>query len=176
MTKAGKRKSRGERLAGFGAALFGLLLVLPGMALGAEKALVLRTGDLLEKPFIDAGKAGQVAPNQPVTILQGQGAWANVDVGGHTGWVRLLNLRLATGAAGTTPTATAMLRTGSSGQTVTTGVKGLDEGDIEKASVDPAQLARLSTLAVSGSEARDNAAQSHLAENQIDYLRRGRIN
>lgn len=160
------------------AAVFGLLLALPGVwpgvACAAEKALVLRAGDLLDKPFIDAGKNGQVAPNQPVSILQRQGAWAQVDAGGRSGWVRLLNLRLEAGGVGATPVQAVLLRTGSSGRTVTTGVKGLDDGDIEKASIDPAQLAQLATLAVTGGEARDNAAQSHLAENQIDYLKRGK--
>ncbi len=61
------------------------------------------------------------------------------------------------------------MRTGSSGRTATTGIKGLDQGDIRDASPDYAELAELGTLAVDDTDARA-AQQKALTENQIAYL------
>ena len=94
-----------------------------------------------------------------------------MDAGGRKGWVRTLNLRLEAGARPTGGTGqVASFRTGSSGRTVTTGVKGLDENDIRNATPDMAQVVQLSSLAVSPAEARSNAAQVGLTEQQVAYL------
>lgn len=152
-----------------------MLLVPLSPAGAAEKGLIIRAGDMVAEPFIDAAKAGPLAASQPVTILEKRGGWTNVEAGGRKGWVRTLNIRLeaAPRPAGSTG-AVASLRTGSSGRTVTTGVKGLDENDIRNSTPDMAQVAQLSSLAVSPAEARDNAARSNLQEQQVAYLDRGK--
>lgn len=148
----------------------------------AEKGLILRAGDLLAQPFIDAAKSGPITANQPATILERRGAWANVEVGGKTGWVRVLNLRLEPGAArpggarpqGASGNPLSLLQTGSSGRTVTTGVKGMDEEDIRNATPDYVELELLGTLAETSDAARANALKSNLKENAVDYLDKGR--
>lgn len=151
-----------------------MLVAQPATAAPPESALVIRAGDLMAQPFIDAAKLAPVTANQPVVILQRRGGWVNVQAGGKTGWLRALNLRLAPGTSGSLSRSAANLRTGSSGQTVTTGVKGLDEEQIRNASVDPVQLAKLATLAVPESAARGTAARKKLVENKIDYLKPGK--
>ena len=84
----------------------------------------------------------------------------------------MLIVRLETAAAGTS---TAALRTGSTGRTIATGVKGLDEGSIRNAAIDRAQLARLEALGASESEARALAAQGGLKENQVAALKPGKL-
>lgn len=153
----------------------------------AEKGLIIRAGDLLAQPFIDAAKSAPVTANQPVTILERRGAWASVDSNGTKGWVRVLNLRLDPGTArpagarpSNSPSAASitspasLLRTGSSGRTVTTGVKGMDEEDIRNATPDYAELEQLGTLEVSADDARANALKSSLKENTVEYLDKGR--
>jgi hypothetical protein len=148
----------------------------------AEKGSTIRAGDLMTQPFIDAAKAGPLAANQPVTIVERRGGWIQVESNGQTGWVRTLNVRLDNAGATPAPTArpaagrpslnpTSMLRTGSSGSTVTTGVKGLGDEDIRNASVNYAELEQLGTLGVADSEARDNAQKSGLKENNVAYLK-----
>ena len=163
--------------------LSAILLCQVTRAEAAEKGLVLRASDLLAQPFIDAAKSGPLTANQPVTILQRRGAWANVEAGGKTGWVRVLNLRLEPGAAGAARPGGArpsggnpmsLLQTGSSGRTVTTGVKGMDEEDIRNATPDYAELELLGTLAVSADDARATATKAQLKENTVDYLDKGR--
>ncbi len=170
------------------AALLALLMVLPATAAGAETGLVIRPADLMAQPFIDAAKVGPVAANQPVEIVARQGAWVNVTAGGRTGWIRALNLRLEGAGAAASPgnsgerpsvgslrNPASLLRTGSSGRTVTTGVKGLDEENIRNASVDLQQVEALAALAATPDDARQKAATSKLAESQVDYLKKGKV-
>jgi hypothetical protein len=149
------------------------LLLAPVPAL-AENGLMIRAGDLMSEPFIDAAKAAKVKAKQQVTILERKGGWLRVEADGQAGWVRSLNVRLAEGAA--RPRASgnvAQLRTGSTGRTATTGVKGLDEEDILHASADYGQLAALEATAVDDTDARTAAAEKELGENQVAYLAKG---
>lgn len=167
---------------GFAFLLAAILLCRVTSAEAAEKGLVLRAADLLAQPFIDAAKSGPLTANQSVTILERRGAWANIEAGGKSGWVRVLNLRLEPGAArpgGAGPSSgsgnpLSLLQTGSSGRTVTTGVKGMDETDIQNATPDYAELELLGTLAENADAARANAVKSNLKENTVDYLDKGR--
>lgn len=151
-----------------------LLVALPAFA--AEKGYIIRATDLMEKPFIDAGKTGTVAANEPMDITLRQGAWIQVQGGGKSGWVRALNLRMGS-AIPPDPkgrTNASLLTTGSSGRTVTTGVKGLDEENIRNASPSAAQLDELNTLGASPEQARALAASDKLQENSVNYLKKGK--
>jgi hypothetical protein len=153
--------------------LIAAITLLPWTAvLASERGLMIRAGDLYAEPFIDAAKLGPLTPEQPVTIVERRGGWLLVEVGGKRGWVRLLNVRLP--AVLKPANATTALRTGSSGRTVVTGVKGLDEEDIRNASIDRAQQARLDALAASDADAQQHAAQSNLKENKVAYLKPGK--
>ena len=152
-----------------------LLLVTP-TAVAAENGYVIRAADLMDQPFIDATKTGSVTANEAVEIVQRQGAWVRVAVGGKTGWVRRLNMRMggATLPDSKGKTNTAFLTTGSSGRTVTTGVKGLDEENIRNATPDAAELETLNGLGVTADDAKALAASDKLTENQVDYLKKGK--
>ena len=159
--------------------LMALLVAPPAMAAPPqERAVVIRAGDLMAQPFIDAAKVGPVAANDTVVIVERRGGWVNVQANGKSGWLRTLNLRMAPGtstvAARATSRNASLLRTGSSGQTVTTGVKGLDEENIRNASIDTAQLADLTSLAATDSDARATALRKKLVENKLDYLKPGK--
>lgn len=154
------------------AILLAAALLLPGgEALAAERGMTIRAGDLYAEPFIDAAKLGPIAANQAVTIVSRKGGWLSVEAGGRKGWVRLLIVRLEAGGAGAS---TAALRTGSTGRTIATGVKGLDEGSIRNASIDREQLARLEQMGASENEARALAGEAGLKESQIANLKPGK--
>ncbi len=164
--------------------LAALLVFCAIRADAAEKGLIIRAGDLLAQPFIDATSAGKVTPAQPVTIVERRGAWVNVDASGKSGWVRLLNVRLEPAVAiigpnkaapNARPTGmTSLLRTGSSGRTVTTGVKGMDEEDIRNATPNYVEVALLDTMAVDAADARANASRASLTERSVAYLEKKR--
>lgn len=160
------------RFTGLFVTAFVLLLPL-APAHTAEQGIVIRAGDLKAQPFLDAAMADRVAAKQQVTIIRRQGGWVQVQSNGKTGWLRMLNVRLATAAPAANTKSASLLRTGSSGKTVTTGVKGLGEEDIRKATPDPLQVAALDAMAVPPAEATANARQSGLRENQVAYLDKG---
>lgn len=149
-------------------------LLIGTAALASERGLMIRAGDLFEQPFIDAKKLGPLTPNQPVTIVERRGGWVSVDAGGKRGWVRLLNLRLEPAVQPTAGRSTAALRTGSTGRTVATGVKGLDEADIRSASLDRGQLAELELLGVTDDAAKQYGSQNQLKDSLIAYLKPGK--
>ena len=154
--------------------LLAAALVIAPAALANERGLMIRAGDLFAEPFIDAKKLGPLSANQSVTIVERRGGWVAVEAGGRRGWVRLLNLRLEPVAKPVAAGQTAALRTGSTGRTVATGVKGLDEADIRNASVDRAQLARLEQLGVGDDAAKQYGTQNNLQESKIAYLKAGK--
>jgi hypothetical protein len=147
-------------------------LMLAAAAQAGERGTAIRAGDIYAEPFIDAAKVGTLTANQPVTIVARKGGWLSVEAAGKRGWVRLLIVRLV--SASPAPGSTAQLRTGSTGRTVTTGIKGLDEADIRNAAVDRAQLAEMEALAASDPEARDAAQSKGLTESKLTYLKPGK--
>ena len=167
-----------------------IALLTPSWLGAAERAIAIRAGDLKQQPFIDAANAGSVAANQAVSVVTRQGGWVRVESNGQNGWMRMLNVRLevAQAAPGTNTSTsaprsvsrsnltspTSLLHTGSSGKTVTTGVKGLDESNIRNSTPDLAQVAELETLAVDASNAATNATSSGLQEQSVEYLKGGR--
>ena len=144
----------------------------------ADRGVVIRAGDIKVQPFIDAAPAATVAANDAVTVIDRKGAWMQVQAAGKTGWIRMLNVRLAAGDGTVAKknefgSTVAALRTGSSGKTVTTGVKGLGEEDLRNASVNFAELDKLGALAVDPGEATAIAGKSGLKESQVEYLGKG---
>jgi hypothetical protein len=158
-----------------------VLLLWPAAALCAEQGVAIRAGELKAQPFADSPTVEKIPANRPVTILARRGAWAQVQSNGKNGWLHLLNLRLTAGSAAPAGNnnmraAASVLRTGSSGKTVTTGIKGLDEESIMNASVNTVALAELAGLAVSADEAKASAQRAGLKETSgLAYLKkRGR--
>lgn len=150
--------------------LAAIALAFATPAAAAENGLMIRAGELLAGPFIDAQKGPKVKAKQKVVILERRGGWLRVDAGGQTGWVRSLNVRLEEAPRRGSSGQVAQLRTGSSGRTATTGVKGLDETDLQTAAPNYTALAALGGIAVSSADAKKTATQKKLAENQVAYL------
>jgi len=155
-----------------------LILLAATPALAAENGTLIRADTMREQPFIDAAAVEALAANEPLAIAARQGGWMQVGARGKTGWVKMLNVRLAgggtTGGSGGLMAAASMFRTGSSGTTVTTGVKGLTEEDLRNAQPDRGQLAALSAQAVSPGVASAQAAANGLKPNQVAYLKAGK--
>lgn len=161
--------------------LIGTIFVAVGLALplapaAAEQGTLIRAGELKARPAADAPSSDKLAKGQTVTIMGRKGPWAQIEANGKSGWVHNLSLRLQAGATtgrSSNVAAASLLRTGSSGRTVTTGVKGLGEEDIRNASPDMAEVGELASLAVDSSEATSNAQQSGLTEHELGYLKDG---
>ncbi|MGD8828384.1 MAG: SH3 domain-containing protein, partial [Gammaproteobacteria bacterium] len=128
------------------------MLLATGVAGASERATVTRPAELQDAPYADASRTASVAGNQSVQILLRQGGWYKVRTdAGAEGWLRMFSVRL-----GSSPTRTETAsrdddsggwfsffrrsRTGSRQSTATTGIRGLDSGDIKTAQPDPAAV------------------------------------
>ncbi|MBE9611011.1 SH3 domain-containing protein [Chitinilyticum piscinae] len=151
--------------------------LLPALLAGAawaESGSVIRETELRQKPFSDASVVSKLATGATVDILNRQGAWMNVRSSGQEGWVKMLSVRLSEG--GSTDAGSALsqgikvVTTGSSGKTVSTGVKGLSEEELTRAQPDYNELEQLNKLGVSTAEASKQAASAKLSANQVPAI------
>lgn len=152
------------------------LSLLCGMAQAGDPAYAVRDTDLKAKPFSDAVTLSQVAANTRVEIMQRKSSWMQVKVNGKTGWIKMLSLRLGEASArkkrGDSGLAALfnVASTGSSGSTVTTGVRGLSEEQLKNTTSNPQELEAGKAYAVSKSEARKFAQSGKLSARKMDYL------
>lgn len=150
-----------------------MLAALAGGAVMAESGAVLKDTPLRSEPLASASEVGQLKAKETVQITARQGAWAGVTTpAGAEGWARILNLRTgsATAAAVSALELTSVFATGSSGKSVSTGVKGLSAEQLVGASPDAGQVSLLDGFAVSTGDASSFAAQAPLSAQRVDYL------
>ncbi|WP_374347523.1 hypothetical protein [Chitinimonas sp.] len=152
-------------------------LALVASAQAAEMGTVLKASELKQKPFSDAAKVAEVGDKTSVEIVTRQGAWIQVKTrDGQAGWLKMLNVRTGSGetksdGGGGLLAGVSLFKTGSSGTTVTTGVKGLSEDDLRNAQPNPAELAKLDGYASSSDEAAKFAKAGKLSANRdLAYL------
>lgn len=147
------------------------LLLALGSTAWAETASVIRDSDLRDKPFLDAAVIGQLKKDNVVDIQMRQGAWMQVkNENKLTGWIKLLNVRTGKGSEGSTLASLNPFKTGSSGSTVTTGVKGLSAEQLQNAQPNPEELARLKNFTASEAEAQKSAAKEKLIAQEVAYI------
>jgi hypothetical protein len=154
------------------AALVFALGVAPAVA--QETGFAVRQTEVKKEPFSDAESVGRLAEKAQVKVLARQGGWMQVESGALSGWVRMLSIRMNSGQSSIVSGLKSLFsvaRTGSSGTTVTTGVRGLDKEQIQKATPNPEELKKLAGFAATRSDAERFAAENPQLKNQrIEYL------
>lgn len=139
----------------------------------AEAGTLLKADSLRAKPFGDAEVIATLKAGGKVEITARKGAWASVQVpAGKSGWIRLLNVRTGSGQSGDSGVGAlaSLFKTGSSGNTVSTGVKGLSEEQLKNAKPDPEEARRLGNYKDTEADARSFARQGKLVAQKVDYL------
>lgn len=139
----------------------------------AEPGTLLKADALRARPFGDAEVIATLKARDKVEISARKGAWANVQPPtGKSGWIRVLNIRTGSGKAGDSGVGAiaSLFKTGSSGNTVSTGVKGLSEEQLKNARPNPEEAKRLNSFKDTEADARSFARQAKLNAQQIDYL------
>jgi hypothetical protein len=151
-----------------------LLLLLPFLC-WAEPAVVIRATELKKEPATDAATDAELAENAALDAGERKGGWTRVKTpGGAEGWVKMLLLRY--GAPGTAKAGDTGLsqmfnvaRTGTSGTTVTTGVRGLDAEQISNAQPNAAELGKMASFAATKEASSGFAKRAKLQARQVDY-------
>lgn len=145
-----------------------LLLAFALPALAGQSGTTTRAAELRSTPFAD-GKLLQTLPaNTKVDVQKRVGGWYEVKTAtGAQGWVRMWLLRFSaqTGGGAALKENVAVLQSGRSSSTyttATTGVRGLSEEELAKATPDPAAVQALEQLAVTPADARGYASKVSL--------------
>src|SRR5579871_6121814 len=131
--------------------LAALLLALGAVhAAASSTAQTVVAGNIVSGPHSDASVVTAVPNGTAVTVLERQGGWYHVKTAeGQDGWLPMTSIRYDASSGGTATSGTdwASLfnsgRSGSGGTTASTGVRGLNTGDIANAKPDPAAVASL---------------------------------
>jgi uncharacterized protein YgiM (DUF1202 family) len=151
-----------------------VLVLAAAPAFAQETGFAVRETEIKKEPYSDAQTAGTLAEKAQVKVLDRRNGWMQVESGSQSGWVRMLAIRMDSGSSGLTSGLKSLFsvaRTGSSGRTVTTGVRGLDKEDIKNAKPNPEELKKLADFAASKGDAEKFAAGSpQLKTQKIDYL------
>ncbi|RFC33487.1 MAG: SH3 domain-containing protein [Candidatus Nitrotoga sp. MKT] len=154
-----------------GAALFALL-VMPAFA--AEIGNVIRADGIKVEPFRDAKTIAMLSVGDKVEIVKKNGGWLQIKSPKGKGWVHMLNVRkgdmrkdsgdlggllgMASGRAGT-------------GKIVaTTGIRGLDEVELQSAKYNETELNLVESYTINRAEAQVFATQGKLVARKFDYL------
>lgn len=148
---------------------FRILLAAVALAAGAAHAAdpgtLSRAESLREKPFADAKVVVPIARGAKVDIVSRSGGWYQVKSGTRTGWVRMLSVRRAAATTSTSVAGVAGVasgRTGTGAVVTTTGVRGLDSGELDAAKFDEVQIAAAEKLRVSRADAEAFAKKGGL--------------
>lgn len=163
--------------------LLSTLIFTPALyAEEAQKATALRDTVLRTEPFSDAAVVTRVSAKQSLTVLKRKGGWYQArDSRNHTGWLRMSTIRFGEGRAASSDTSDSGIgqtlrflstgRSGASGTTVATGIRGLDSADVADATPDHNAIKRLDKFRVSASDARRYALNAKLRSQKLGYLK-----
>jgi uncharacterized protein YgiM (DUF1202 family) len=150
------------------------LVFVVAPAAAQETGFAVRETEVKKEPYTDAQTVGTLAEKAQVKVLARQNGWMQVESGMLAGWVRMLAIRMDSGQssfASGLKSLFSVARTGSSGRTVTTGVRGLDKEQIKNAKPNPEELKKLAGFAATKGDAEQFAAGNpRLANQNIDYL------
>lgn len=143
-----------------------------------QSATVLRDSPLMAEPFSDASNIATLAAKQQVTVLQRKGGWYQVESDQQRGWVRMSHIRFGDAAAtqgdgsGLAKTLQFLStgRSGASGVTVATGIRGLSAADVANAKPDHESINKLEAFQASPKAAKAFAGKTKLQSQQIAYL------
>jgi uncharacterized protein YgiM (DUF1202 family) len=159
------------------AAPWTLVLLLAAGTAGAEQALTVRATDLHSQGQSDAAVLASLPENARVEVLGRKGAWSQVRTpSGQSGWIRMLNLKPENAPSGQGGNAlgaiNSLLTAGRSSNTatVTTGVRGLSEEDLQRAQANAAEFEKMQGFGADRNAAQEFALRSGLAPVNVDEL------
>lgn len=155
--------------------LFALLLLscLSWTAYAESIAYTVRSSEIKQQPYSDAASIATLPDKASVNIVLRKGGWVKISSTQGNGWVKMLNLRSTNTSTRQADSGLQSLlnmgRSGSSGITVATGVRGLSEADLQNAQPNLDELAKLKGYAVSKSQAEKFGRTSTLKTHPLDY-------
>jgi hypothetical protein len=163
-----------------GLVLLTLLVILAHIQIvhAAEAGKTIVATDLKQQPFIDASTISKLPVNTELEVLARQGGWMQVKAGAEEGWLKMTAIKLGTGNAqgksgsglGTLFNIATTGRSGSSGVTVATGVRGLGQEELKNAQPNHDAVKKMDTFVGAKNEATAFASAANLTSQSLEYL------
>ena len=159
--------------------LCAIMLILGAVhAAAVATAQTVVAGNLTSGPHSDSSVVTAVPNGAAVTVIERQGGWYHVKTAdGQDGWLPMTSIRYNSSASGTAAAPgtdwAGLFSSGrsGSGSTATTGVRGLNTGDIANATPDIKAVEGLDRWQAKPDQAKDFAAKVPLeANDKIGYL------
>jgi hypothetical protein len=132
---------------------------------GALADELLADQDLFSEPKAQSNVSAKAKKGQ-VSVVEKQGFWVKIKAGDALGWTKLSNIKAAsTGGIGLPETGR-----GANGNIVSTsGVRGLDGGDLINAKPDIAELGKLVSLKITKEQGETFASSAGLESRKVSY-------
>jgi len=153
--------------------------IVPAHATPVQTATTRQAADLRDAPYRDAVRVASLPAQTRVETLERRGAWARVKTAnGKSGWVRLQEITLGDGVATRSATDSASTlwnlsrsgRSGAQGIDATTGIRGLDAADLQKAAPNEAALKTIEAYRTNADGARQFAQAEKLREQDLAFV------
>lgn len=152
------------------------LMVASSTVLAQEQASVVRDTKLKAKPYTDSATLTLLNESQNVDVLSRQSSWLEVQAESLSGWVKMFSVRYTgqrvqtEGSFSGTKKVFNLITTGSSGSTVTTASRGLDENRFLEPHPNPRAFEVMQTFSISQSNAKAFAQDQSLKGQRKEYV------
>lgn len=164
-------------------AMLMLLLLMPLVGQAGETAKTLLSVDLKQEPYADAATIANVPAATTVDVIKRRGGWVQVKPAGSAssdntaGWLKMTSIKYGDTPAAKGESGWGSLlnvarsgRSGNTGVTVTTGVRGLSPEDLKNARPDTDAVKKLDSFPKGRSEAQTFASAGKLQGQQVEYI------
>lgn len=144
----------------------------------AEAGKTIVAADLKQQPFMDAPTISKLAVNTELEVLARQGGWMQIKSASGEGWLKMTAVKLGTGdpkaksgsGLDTLFNIATTGRSGSSGVTVATGVRGLGQEELKNAQPNHDAVKKMERFAGAKNEATTFASSANLTSQNLEYL------
>jgi hypothetical protein len=142
------------------------LLLLPVLsARAADSGYLPKAVDLLDRPAANADSVAHLPKQQVVQVIGRTGSWAHVRAGASSGWLRLIDIRLAAGRSVQTAAVS-----GGRPASARSGIRGFSEEELMVGEPNRVEADKLRRYAVSAQDAAAFARSGNLVARRQDYL------
>lgn len=156
---------------------FTISLLLAADGAVADPGKTILAAELKQEPYIDAATVAKLEANTELDVLKRQGGWMQVKAPNGDGWLKMTSIRLGNAAAAKGDTGLGSLakvaltgRSGNTGVTATTGVRGLSPEELKNATPNPAAVKQLDQYADNKAKTQAFASAGKLQAQSVEYL------
>lgn len=153
-------------------------LLCPALHAEEQLATTLKATELRDEPYSDAAVVSELPAKQQVNVLERRGGWYQVGYGPQRGWLRMSAIRFGNGETtprdgnglGQTLRFLSTGRSGASGVTVATGIRGLDAADVAKATPNHEAVSQLNGYRANNFTIKKFAREARLKSQPLGYI------